>query len=103
MDADAVDPDEVLSAGTADAVDFAVPPGPDHLRILHALEKYHEAVIKCTWRFGRRKYARAVRRKVRYLEILQEELPSEAVARRLVRARRLHQWALRRAYGSNLD
>ena len=81
----------------------AVPPGPDHLRILDALEESHSAVASCCRSFGRRRYARAVRLKVRYLEILQEELPSEAVARRLVRARRLHQWALRRAYGSNLD
>ena len=103
MDADAVDPDEVFSAGTADAVDFAVPPGPDHLRILDALEEYHSAVASCCRRFGRRRYCRAARLKVRYLEILQEQLPSDAVARRLVRARRLHQWALRRAYGSNLD
>ena len=55
-----------------------VPPGPDHLRILRALEKYHGAIISCCWHFGRRRFARAARLKVRYLEILQEELPSEA-------------------------
>ena len=81
-----------------------VPPVPDHLRILDALEEYHRAVISCCRSFGRRRYARAVRRKVRYLEILQEELPSEAVARRLVRARRLHRWARRQTYGAiNVD
>ena len=59
-----------------EAVDFLVdddvPPGPDHLRILDALEEYHAAVITCCRRFGRRRYARAARKKVRYLEILQE-------------------------------
>ena len=83
---------------STDAVDFAVvddvPPVPDHLRILDALEEYHRAVITCCRSFGRRRYARAVRRKVCYLEILQEELPSDAVARRLARARRLHHWAV---------
>ena len=71
----------------------AVPPGPDHLRILDALEESHSAVASCCRRFGRRRYCRAARLKVRDLEILQEELPSEAVARRLVRARRLYRWA----------
>ena len=70
---------------------------PDHLRILDALEEYHRVVITCCRSFGRRRYARAARKKVRYLEILQEELPSEAVARRLVRARRLHDWAVMQA------
>ena len=64
---------------STDAVDFAVvddvPPVPDHLRILDAREEYHRAVITCCRSFGRRRYARAVRRKVCYLEILQEELP----------------------------
>ena len=48
-----------------------VPAVPDHLRILDALEEYHRAVITCCRSFGRRRYARAVRRQVRYLEILQ--------------------------------
>ena len=91
----------IVSAGSLLRLDVA--PGPDHQRILDALEKYHRAVISCSWRFGRRRYARAVRLKVRYLEILQEELPSEEVARRLVRARQLHQSALSTTYGSNLD
>ena len=60
---------------STDAVDFAVvddvPPVPDHLRILDAREEYHRAVITCCRSFGRRRYARAVRRQVRYLEIMQ--------------------------------
>ena len=80
-----------------------VAPGPDHQRILHALEKYDRAVFSCCRHFGRRRLRRAARLLVHYLEILHEELPSEEVARRLVRARQLHQSALSTTYGSNLD
>ena len=74
------------------------PAASDHLRIFDALDKYHRAVESCYRRFGRRKYYWAVRRKVRYLEILQEVFPSAAVARRLRRARRLQQWAFSQAF-----
>ena len=77
-----------------------VPPVPDHLRILDALEKNNRAGESCYRSFGMRRYYRAARSKVRYPEIRQEVFPSEAVARRLVRARRLKQWAFRKAYGT---
>ena len=76
------------------------PAASDHLRILDALEKYNRAGESCYRSFGMRRYYRAARSKVRYPEIRQEVFPSEAVARRLVRARRLKQWAFRKAYGT---